>query len=314
MNTNDLKNKWVSFKTKKGLLQRLDPNHPMDFFIGINEKGNDELALFTTIEPAQMKSSEALEVEKNIRKDGRWATQISSLDEKNEDIFSRLCLDLVEVSIDATSEQDGLNRVVRRFAAWQRLFANIKNDLPLNVIKGLVGELSFLKKLAEHEGWEKAIVAWIGPEGADRDFVLEKTWYEIKAISTGKEKITISSLNQLESEDSGNLIVFHVDETSSTDTTAVSLVDLVDEIKELIKDMPFQLQEFENKLLKLGYMKKKSYEDIYFCLGETYYYSIKEDFPRLVTSNVPSEIVSAKYDISIAGIDKWKTKEASIWN
>lgn len=314
MNTNDLRNKWGSFKAQKGLLQRLDPNHPMDFFIGINEKGNDELALFTTIEPAQMKSSEALEVEKNIRKDGRWATQILSLDEKNEDIFSRLCLDLVEVSVDVTSEQEGLNRVIKRFVAWQRLFANLKNDLPMSVLKGLVGELTFLKKLADHIGWERAIESWLGPEGSDRDFVLDYTWYEIKATSTGKDKVTISSLNQLEAENEGNLIIFHVDETSATDATAVSVVKLVDEIKEHIKNMPVQTQEFDNKLLKIGYLKKKSYEDIFFSIGDTWFYKVDNTFPKLVTASVPSEIVAVKYDLSITGIEKWKINEDSLWN
>ena len=314
MNTNDLKNKWSSFKSQKGLLQRLDPNHPMDFFIGINDKGHDELALFTTIEPAQMKSSEALEVEKNVRKDGRWATQISSLDEKNEDIFSRLCLDLVEVSVDVNSEQEGLNRVIRRFVAWQRLFANLKNDLPISVLKGLVGELSFLKRIAEHYGWEAAIESWLGPDGADRDFVYNDRWYEIKAISTGKDKVTISSLNQLESDNAGFLVLFHVDETSATDGNAVSVVELVEEIRDSIKDMPVSLHEFENKLLKLGYLKKKTYEEIYFSIGEVINYQVEDTFPRLVTSSVPAEIVSAKYDLSVAGIEKWKADEAELWN
>jgi len=314
MNTNDLKNKWSSFKSQKGLLQRLDPNHPMDFFIGINDKGYDELALFTTIEPAQMKSSEALEVEKNVRKDGRWATQISSLDEKNEDIFSRLCLDLVEVSVDVNSEQEGLNRVIRRFVAWQRLFANLKNDLPISVLKGLVGELSFLKRIAEHYGWEAAIESWLGPDGADRDFVYNDCWYEIKAISTGKDKVTISSLNQLESDNAGFLVLFHVDETSATDGNAVSVVELVEEIKDSIKDMPVSLHEFENKLLKLGYLKKKTYEELFFSIGEVINYQVDDAFPRLVTSSVPSEIVSAKYDLSVAGIEKWKADEAKLWN
>lgn len=314
MNTNDLKNKWSSFKSQKGLLQRLDPNHPMDFFIGINDKGHDELALFTTIEPAQMKSSEALEVEKNVRKDGRWATQISSLDEKNEDIFSRLCLDLVEVSVDVNSEQEGLNRVIRRFVAWQRLFANLKNDLPISVLKGLVGELSFLKRIAEHYGWEAAIESWLGPDGADRDFIYNNRWYEIKAISTGKDKVTISSLNQLESDNVGFLVLFHVDETSATDGSAISVVELIEEIRNSIKDMPVSLHEFENKLLKLGYLKKKTYEEIYFSIGEVITYQVEDTFPRLVTSSVPAEIVSAKYDLSVAGIEKWKADEAELWN
>lgn len=313
MNTSELKKKWGSFKDQKGLLQRLDPNHPMDFFVGVNDKGNDELALFTTIEPEQLKSSDALEVEKNIRKDGRWATQISSTDEKNEDIFSRLCLDLVEVSADVTNERDGLNQVVRRFIAWQRLFANLHNDLPMSVLKGLAGELMFLKKLANSIGWEKALESWVGPNSADRDFVLEDKWFEIKSISTGKDKVTISSLNQLDAEKTGALVVGFVDETVSTDTAGISIASIVEDIKEQLKDYPVATQNFVDKLLKIGYLKRKSYEDIKFSFGDSSYYLVDESFPKLVPSNVACEIVNAKYDLSLASISKWKIEEAVLW-
>lgn len=314
MNTKDLKEQWNSFKEKKGLLRRLDPTHPMDFFIGVNEKGNDELALFTINEPAQMKSSEALEVEKNVRKDGRWATQISSIDKNNEDIFSSLCLDLLQVSYNASSEQEGLDRVIGRFVAWQKLFANLKNDLPMSILKGLIGELCFLKNISSRIGWNKAIEAWLGPEGADRDFVLDKSWYEIKSISSGKDKITISSLNQLESQQDGFLIVFRVDESSATDSLSENIVDLINQIKHMLENEPLLLQKFENKLLKLGYLNKKTYEELFFRIGEPEYYCVNKSFPKLITSSVPVEIVSAKYDLSIAGISKWKTREETLWN
>lgn len=314
MNTNDLKRKWKLFRSQKGLLQRIDPNHPMDFFIGINGNGNDELALFTTIEPVCMQSSEALEVSKNIRKDGRWATQISSLDEKNEDVFSHLCVDLIEVSYNVTTEKEGLDVVTRRFVAWQRLFANLKNDLSISALKGMVGELSFLKRLAKQIGWIDAVESWMGPEGTDRDFVVDEKWYEIKTISTGKDKVTISSLNQLEVDKIGNLVIYHVDKTSETDASAVSIVQLVNGIRTELKDLPIQQQKFESKLILLGYLNRESYEKIFFSMGETFYYIVDNSFPRLVTSCVPSEVVSAKYELSINGIEKWKVDEAALWN
>ena len=42
--------------------------------------------------------------------------------------------------------------------------------------------------------------SWVGrTDGADRDYsILKHAWCEIKTISTGKDSVTISSLNQLE--------------------------------------------------------------------------------------------------------------------
>lgn len=316
MKTNDLTCKWEEFQTKKGLLQRLDELHPMDFFIGIDVDGHDELVLMTIQEPVRLKSSKELKVEKHPRKtDGKWATQISSVNEKNRDIFARLCVDLVDSSIDAKSEKEGLELVTKRFVAWQRLFANLKTTLSTSVLKGMVGELLFAKNQMEpHLGWEKTMESWQGPDGADRDYVLDNTWYEIKAVSTGKNIVTISSLNQLEVDNDGFLVTYLVDESSSTDGEAFNISQFINSYRELMKNSPIALMDFEQKLISLGYMDKNEYDYIYFkCNGVTYY-KVNNSFPKLVSSSVPAEIVGAKYDIDLAGINKWKVDEENLWN
>ena len=315
MKTTDFINKWDEFRTQKGYMQRLDPSHPLDFFVGINEKGYDELALITENEPCQMKSSKALEVEKNRRKDGKWATQIASLESKNQDIFARLCVDLVECSYGAKSEQDGISKVAARFLAWQRLFATMHETLPMIVLKGLVGELQFGQLLLE-KGVSKDVViqSWQGPDGADRDYVLNDKWYEIKAVSTGKDKVTISSMNQLETEIPGFLVVMNVDESSKTDPDAISVKEMVDKMRSVLEDAPEASRIFEEKLVSLGYLDKQVYNDILFRIGSSSYYRVEEDFPKLVANKVPTAIVAVRYDLSLVGIEPWKVGEEDIWN
>ena len=59
---------------------------------------------------------------------------------------------------------------------------------------------------------------------------------------------------------------------------------------------------------------KKQYEEIYFRINGKEYFRVDETFPRLVTENVSPEILRVKYDLSIAGIQPWKTKEDALWN
>ncbi len=315
MKTVDFICKWDDFRNQNGYLQRLDPSHPLDFFIGISEKGYDELVLFTEIEPYQMRSSKALEVDKNKRKDGKWATQIASVYKENQEIFARLCVDLVESSYNVTDEKEGFSRVASRFLAWQRLFATMHETLPMSVLKGLMGELKFIELLMDR-GYSKddVIKAWQGPDGADRDFVINNIWYEIKAISTGKDKVTISSLNQLETDIPGYLVVKNIDESSKMDATALSVKEMVSNVRKLIEDAPEASRIFEEKLVSLGYLDKPAYEEIYFVLGPSRYYKVSDDFPRLITEKVPTEIVGVRYDLSIAGIEAWKTEEDILWN
>ncbi len=315
MKTIDFINKWKDFRTQRGYMQRLDPTHPLDFFIGINEKGYDELALFTITEPYQMKSSKALEVEKNKRKDGKWATQISSIEKSNQDIFARLCVDLVECSYTVQSEQEGLSKVAARFLAWQKLFATMHETLSISVLKGLMGELKFARLLMEKGvSKDEVIQAWQGPNGADRDYVLRDKWFEIKAIATGKDKVTISSLNQLEIDLPGYLVVTSIDESSKTDPNAISVTDMVTMMRQYLNDAPEAIRLFEEKLVSLGYLDKPAYDDIYFTIGASAFYNVNKDFPKLVTEKVPAAIVAVRYDISLPSVESWKVGETEIWS
>lgn len=315
MKTTDIKNKWQEFRNQRGYLQRLDPNHPLDFFIGINANGKEELVLITITEPAQMKSSKSLEIEKGTRKDGKWATQISSIESENQDIFARLCIDLVESSQNAKSEAEGLSSVVKRFMAWQRLFASLNNDLPISVLKGLVGELIFASEILSNKySWDEIMEAWQGPDGADRDYVFMDRWFELKAISTGKDKLSISSLNQLETDTKGFIVKYNVDESSCTDPKAASVNDYVRAIRDCLQNAPKALQSLERKLVSLGYVDKKTYDDIYFIHSRPDFYEVDETFPKLITENVPKQIVGVRYDLSLVGIEPWKAGENQIWN
>lgn len=315
MKTSDFINKWDDFRTQKGYLQRLDPTHPLDFFIGINEKGFDQLVLITDSEPYQMKSSKALEVEKNKRKDGKWATQIASVEIENQSIFARLCVDLVENSYDAKNEKEGLSCVAARFLSWQKLFATIHETLPISVLKGLVGELDFAFYLIDKGvSKDEVIQAWQGPNGADRDYILNERWFEVKSLSTGKDKVTISSLNQLETDIPGFLVVTSVDESSKTDLGAISVASIVNRMRTTLSDAPDASRLFEDKLISLGYIDKSAYGDIFFRIGSRNYFNVDDKFPRLVTENVPSEIVSVRYDLSLVGIEPWKVGEIMLWN
>ena len=315
MKSNEIKEKWEQFRSQKGFLQRVDPNHPMDLFLGISEKGHAELVVITTIEPALLKSSKALDIEKRKRNDDRWATQIILNDKKNEDIFARLCSDLIEISNKARHEHEGLAQITSRFISWQKLFENVNNDLPISTLKGLVGELLFAKEvLQSHYGWDVIINAWQGPDGADRDYVLPSAWFELKTVQTGKSFIQISSLNQLDTSERGFLVKYELTESSSTDPSSVSVSTVVNIVRELMSAHPEVLIQFERKLVNIGYVDRKSYDSLFFTHSKPTYYYVNESFPKLTPQNVSPEIIDVDYSISLPAIDNWKVTEEEIWN
>ena len=89
---------------------------------------------------------------------------------------------------------------------------------------------------------------------------------------------------------------------------------MVDNVRSVLSDAPDASRVLEEKLVSLGYLDKKAYEDILFRIGLSSYYRVGEDFPRLVTDKVPEEIVAVRYDLSLAGIEPWKVGEDYIWS
>ena len=314
MRTNDLKEKWDAFRSQEGFLQRIDACHPMNLFIGISEKGYDEMVMITDAEPADIKSSKALEIEKGKRKDGRWATQIMSVDKDNQDVFARLCLDILESSENASNEAEGIRVITKRFLAWQKLFASMNNDLSKSVLKGLFGEMRFARDvLSPRYTWDEIMIAWEGPEGADRDYRFGDCWYELKAVDSGKPQVSISSLEQLDCDNNGYLVKYNVDETNEMDPDGQTISSAVNEMRELLSASPSASQMFERKLVSVGYIDRKSYESIAFACNGPVYYLVDENFPKLIRSAVAKEIASAKYELSLAGIEPWRREGDEVW-
>lgn len=308
MKTNELKEIWEDLRDTRAYQKRLDPNHPLDFFVGVSSEGKNELILITNEEPANLKSSKQLMVEKNQRgTDARWATQIILETQEYSDIFSQFCLDLLDISKDCKNEHAGLIMVISRFLAWQRLFSTVNNRLSESIVKGLIGELSLaLDVLSNSFSWEQIVNAWVGPEGADRDYVLDNTWYEVKAISTGKDFVTISSLNQLDATSDGFIAQYFVDKSTRIDGNSFSVSSLINRVRMNLADYPMALQLFDNKLIMLGLINEHEYDELFFTCSKPTIYLVNQSFPKLIPSNVPNQIINAQYNVSLSAIEQWK--------
>jgi hypothetical protein len=310
MRIDDLYKKWDSVPTSDTAYQRVDDEHVLDIFLGKDTNNSRELLIISDIEPANMRSSRSIEIIKGNRKDGRWATQIKLLRKEQEEVFTHLCWDLIEHSRSAKSKTTGLEIVIARFLKWQKLMEGGNELLPDEVIKGIIGELFYAKNvLHDRYNYDLIFSAWLGPEGADKDFVFEETWAEIKAIKTGKSAITISSMDQLSSKNVGTLVVATVDSTSSADANGFSFASLINEFRERLSASPSALFDYESKLLELGYVDRKEYNDRYYVFYGFRFYRVGEDFPKLQRETVPNEIVRVKYDIALSEIKEFEMLE-----
>ena len=223
---NDLYEKWNSISPYTGGFLLVSDEHPLSFHIGYLSDSQKCFIVLNTGKLEKISSSKAINVENILLSDNSYALRFSLNYASLDEIFVKLCWDLMSASKD---DQKPIEKIVAQYKKWLRLLQQIGNGLlPPHSQKGLIGELLYLADLIERHGENKALSEWVGPEGADQDFNFEDGWAEIKTTIIAGTSVQVSSLQQFDRSDEGTLIVYFLDKTSSTGTTTMSLNEAVE--------------------------------------------------------------------------------------
>ena len=280
---------------------RVDAEHILDWHIGIDEKGRMSIEYRSNFTARRVQGTKYIEV--NQYKNDKYCTiRFSLCDKELNDLFFKFCEDMVEKTRGLESASLGYNAVIDRFSLWKKMFFSPRNEiLSEEKIMGLIGELLFLKDvLFEKYGIEKSIDGWSGQDRTRKDFSYEDKWYEAKAISFNKDTVSISSLEQLDSNISGELAVVLLEKMSPS-YMGITLNQLIWEVCESIKAQDAK-ELFISKIESSGYVYNVAYDSYMFALKNIRRFSVDSQFPRLIPSNVPSGVVFAKYEISLLAI------------
>lgn len=217
---NDLYEKWNSISPYTGGFLLVSDEHPLSFHIGYLSDSQKCFIVLNTGKLEKISSSKAINVENILLSDNSYALRFSLNYASLDEIFVKLCWDLMSASKD---DQKPIEKIVAQYKKWLRLLQQIGNGLlPPHSQKGLIGELLYLADLIERHGEKKALGEWVGPEGADQDFNFEDGWAEIKTTIIAGTSVQVSSLQQFDRSDEGTLIVYFLDKTSSTGTTTIT--------------------------------------------------------------------------------------------
>ena len=136
-------------------------------------------------------------------------------------------------------------------------------------------------------------------------FEIDDTWYEIKSISENAIQVKISSLEQLDSDIDGHLVIVRLEDTSSVSNNSINLNSMVTRVAEDIND-PSNMDLFMTRLDNMGYSYDDEYENYCFMYKGTEYYAVKGEFPRLTRTSVDTTIGNATYTILLNGIREYR--------
>ena len=225
-------------------------------------------------------------------------------------IFKVLCEDLIHIASKAKSEKKMVSTIEIRLHRWQNLLKKkLYVSLPLEIQMGLYSELDCLKNIiAPKTGLSIAVQNWVGPEYDKQDFLLDNSAIEVKSYGTSKgEKIDISSKEQLTSEKK-NLYLITYALTKSEN--GKSIFNIVNDIKEKLEENGdrYLIDMFDFKLLEYGYSPiiHKSDHLVSFIVDKVKFFKIDNEFPRLIPSEIPAEIITVRYQINMSLCKEWE--------
>ena len=287
--------------------QRVETSHPIAWYIGLDGNGRYSLFAITETQPQSVSSTKMIDVFVGSRRDGRYGITFSLNESKNIELFIHFCEDMISFTSKIKNYKTAADCICGRYIEWQKAFKKMDGKLlSFEQIKGLIGELYFLKmKMIPQYGFEKAVDSWSGIEATDQDFTCDDTWFEVKSTISGSPSVKISSIEQLDVNRVGHLVVVALDKTSDADTSKLTINNMVELVIESIPEKVLQ-ERLLSRLLTYGYYYDKAYDRIGFKYNGMTMYHVDDKFPCLRKNQIPVSVQNAKYDLSLAAIDTFR--------
>ncbi len=282
---------------------RVSVEHPLELYLGKNEKGYLTLRYNGNFESVKVIGTTLIEI-KQIKTTNYNSILFSFVSNDNFALFYHFCEDIITVT-ETYQGNDGYIEIVNRFNQWKKMFTGSSKLLNENEVLGLIGELLFLKNKAfVIYGITDGLNGWSGPEPTHKDFSYKTEWYEIKTINSFKNSVSISSLEQLDSELNGHLVVYTFEKMSPS-FFGVTLNKVISDIsKELQYDTDRDI--FFNKLKQAGYTYNEVYDNYVYNFIKVDSYFVNNNFPRIKAKDLPKEISKVQYEILISLIESYK--------
>ena len=285
----------------------VDANHPISLYVGKDENGFYAMEYVGDFSiNKKIKSSSVISINHYKIHSGDKSIVFSLIDERWMTQFITFCNDVSKQTECLQKDSSkGYEAVCNAYFVWQKMFKGQNDILSESEIKGLIGELLYLKeKVIPIYGPTKAIEAWSGTEKTRKDFSIDNTWYEIKTIDVGKPTVKITSIEQLDSSIEGTLAVFQV-EKMAPGFNGVNLNSLAESIITLFTSLQDK-DDFISKLNKAGYFPNLDYDEYVYDVKKLTEYCVNNSLPRLKKDYIPAAVASASYELLLSELETHK--------
>ena len=302
-----MKNKLIDIFSKgfqSGAFVRVGENPNISLYIGKDDKGNYAFDFSGVYVPVKISPSDVIIVEQG-KHNNIYTLRFSLNNPELLEYFCTFCQDLLDSTATAKNDDDAYNILSARYFSWKKLFRPNSAKMSDSEIMGLIGELLFLHDyMIPQWGIEKSLDSWMGPEKTHKDYSTESFWYEIKAVSAGKESIRISSIEQLDGDDEGYLAVYCLEKMSPS-FSGIKLNGLVQNLMTKMGTLSNR-ETFMSKLSLYNYDFSPEYDNFVYTNVGFSMFRVLEGFPRLCRKNIPNAINKIQYDLFLSELEEYK--------
>lgn len=289
---------------QSGHFIRVGENEKLSLYVGKDDHARFCFEFRGKHTPTKVLGSDVISVSQTKSEDV-ICLRFSLLDSDLLEHFCTFCQDLIDSTALLKEDNEAYRAICARYASWKKLFKLSNKKLSEPEIMGLIGELLFLQdQMFPRWGIDVSLDSWTGPEKTHKDFSTEETWYEVKSISSGKESVTISSIEQLDGDIDGNLAIYRLEKMSPS-FNGLKLTNLVNSVLGKLNTAT-QREVFMSKLELFEFDFSQEYDNYVYALTDFSMYSVIGDFPRIKRANVPTAICKIQYDIIISDIEPYK--------
>ena len=305
-----MKNKLIDIFSKgfqSGAFVRVGENPNISLYIGKDDKGNYAFDFRGVYVPVKISPSDVIIVEQG-KHNNIYTLRFSLNNPELLEYFCTFCQDLLDSTATAKNDDDAYNILSARYFSWKKLFRPNSAKMSDSEIMGLIGELLFLHDyMIPQWGIEKSLDSWMGPEKTHKDYSTESFWYEIKAVSAGKESIRISSIEQLDGDDEGYLAVYCLEKMSPS-FSGIKLNGLVQNLMTKMGTLSNR-ETFMSKLSLYNYDFSPEYDNFVYTNVGFSMFRVLEGFPRLCRKNIPNAINKIQYDLFLSELEEYKLQQ-----
>ena len=283
-------------------------------FVGISEEGNRFFS-FQVADEGEVNSLNkrlggiyAFDVRHAA---GKTTYHVSCTDVDLLDAFTPFAESVIAAASEISDASNILRLLETELLKWEQLFMKLKSDmLSREIIRGLYGELFVLHEVLSMTQDVNFVKAWVGPQGANQDFIGPRCAIEVKTSRATQPKIRIANELQLDDATLSSLFlgVVHVDESV---VGGENIETIIQKIERHLDGQPDVLAHFMTQLSnsKLPRAEVQRYADFTFKVLSCKMYQVRDDFPRIHRGTLTNNaIFEVSYSLSLSSISDYEVE------